>query len=120
MARRLLYVDDEDDLRTLVTMHLSLEGYEVETAPDGNTAIALLKSKPFDIVLLDVYMPRMNGLQVLQYIKKHNMDTRLIMLTGSNNPYIAKECARLGAQAYLSKPYNFHELIESIDKVAAA
>lgn len=117
MARRLLYVDDEEDLRMLVTMHLSLEGYEVETAPDGDTAIAMLKNKPFDIVLLDVYMPKMNGIQVLQYIKKNNMNTRMIMLTGSNNPYIANECARLGAQGYLSKPYNFHELIESIDRV---
>ncbi len=120
MSRRLLYVDDEQDLRTLVQMHLSLEGYEVETAADGDTALALIQSQPFDIILLDVYMPKMNGIQVLQYLKKHGMDSRLIILTGANNPYIAKECARLGASAYLSKPYNFHELIDSIDKVMAA
>jgi DNA-binding response OmpR family regulator len=120
MACRLLYVDDEQDLRMLVQMHLSLEGYDVETAGDGDTALALIQSKPYDIVLLDVYMPRLNGIQVLQYLKKHNMNTRLIMLTGANNPYIVKECARLGASAYLSKPYNFHELIDSIDRVMAA
>ena len=120
MSRRLLYVDDEDDLRSLVQMHLSLEGYDVETAADGDTALALIQSKPFDIILLDVYMPRMNGIQVLQYLKSHDKGSRLIILTGANNPYIAKECARLGASAYLSKPYNFHELIDSIDKVMAA
>jgi CheY-like chemotaxis protein len=120
MPRRLLYVDDEADLRSLVQMHLSLEGYEVETAADGDSAIQMLKDQPYDIVLLDVYMPKMNGLQVLQYLKRSNTTARLIVLTGSDNPYIAKECARLGAQAYLSKPYNFHELIESIDRVMTA
>lgn len=62
----------------------------------------------------------MNGIQVMQYLKNHNVNTRLIILTGADNPYVVKECARLGAAAYLSKPYNFHELIDSIDRVMAS
>ena len=120
MTRRLLYVDDEPDLRSLVHLHLSLEGYEVETAADGDAALELIRNKQFDVILLDVYMPRMNGIQVMQYLKNHNVNTRLIILTGADNPYVVKECARLGAEAYLSKPYNFHELIDSIDRVMAS
>jgi CheY-like chemotaxis protein len=120
MALRLLYVDDEPDLRSLVHLHLSLEGYDVETAADGDSALELIQNKQFDVILLDIYMPGMNGIQVMQHLKKHAMNARLIVLTGADNPYLAKECARLGASAYLTKPYNFHELIDSIDRVMAA
>jgi len=117
MAVRLLYADDEPALRELVQNHLSLEGFEVETAGDGLETVKLLNDQKFDVVLLDVHMPKMDGLEVLKYMKEHNINSRLIMLTGDGDPHIVSQCAKYGAMDYLTKPYNYHELIEAIDRV---
>jgi len=66
MAIHLLYADDEPDLRDLVQNHLSLEGFEVETVGDGAQAVKMLSSKKFDLVLLDIHMPVMDGLEVFE------------------------------------------------------
>ena len=117
MAIRLLYADDEPALRELVQNHLSLEGFEVETAADGVEAIALIDKNRYDLVLLDVHMPKKDGVEVLKYIKNKKITSRLIMLTGDGDPHIVSECAKYGAMDYLTKPYNYHELIEAIDRV---
>ena len=116
MAIHLLYADDEPDLRDLVKNHLSLEGFEVDTAGDGEQAVKMLDSKKFDLVLLDVHMPVMDGVEVLKYIREKNLNPRLIMLTGDGDPHLISECAKYGATDYLTKPYNYHELIEAIDR----
>jgi DNA-binding response OmpR family regulator len=117
MAIRLLYADDEPALRELVQNHLSLEGFEVETAADGLEAIDLINKNKYDLVLLDVHMPKKDGVEVLKYIKNKKITSRLIMLTGDGDPHIVSECAKYGAMDYLTKPYNYHELIEAIDRV---
>ncbi|MEW6511580.1 MAG: response regulator [Bacteroidota bacterium] len=117
MAIRLLYADDEPALRELVQNHLSLEGFEVDTVADGIEAVDQMKKSTYDLVLLDVHMPRMDGVEVLKYMKLHKIPSRLIMLTGDGDPHIVSECAKYGAQDYLTKPYNYHELIEAIDRV---
>jgi DNA-binding response OmpR family regulator len=117
MAIRLLYADDEPALRELVQNHLSLEGFEVETAADGVEAIDLINKNKYDLVLLDVHMPKKDGVEVLKYIKNKKITSRLIMLTGDGDPHIVSECAKYGAMDYLTKPYNYHELIEAIDRV---
>lgn len=116
MAIHLLYADDEPDLRDLVQNHLSLEGFEVETVGDGVQAVQLLNSKKFDLVLLDIHMPVMDGLEVLKFIREKDLNVRLIMLTGDGDPHVISECAKYGATDYLTKPYNYHELIEAIDR----
>ncbi len=119
MAIHLLYADDEPDLRDLVQNHLSLEGFEVETVGDGVQAVQMLNSKKFDLVLLDVHMPVMDGLEVLKFIREKNLNVRLIMLTGDGDPRTISECVKYGATDYLTKPYNYHELIEAIDRALA-
>jgi DNA-binding response OmpR family regulator len=119
MGVRLLYADDEPALRDMVQNHLTLEGYDVETAADGQGAIDLLNSKSFDIVLLDVHMPKVDGLQVLRHMHARGIRTKLIMLTGDGDPHVANECAKYGASDYLTKPYNYHELVDAIDRVMA-
>ena len=116
MAIQLLYADDEPALRELVQNHLTLEGFDVETVADGEETIRMLNEKKFDLVILDVHMPKMDGLEVLKYMKAHGMKSRMIVLTGDGDPHIVSECAKYGALDYLTKPYNYHELIEAIDR----
>jgi DNA-binding NtrC family response regulator len=117
MAVRLLYADDEPGLREMVENHLSLEGYEVETAADGEDAIELLNSQKFEIVLLDVHMPKIDGIGVLKHMHDRGIRSKLIMLTGDGDLHVASECAKYGASDFLTKPYNFHELVAAIDRV---
>jgi DNA-binding NtrC family response regulator len=119
MAIRILCVDDDRSVQSLVSMHLVLQGFEVKTASNGEEAIGLLDKESFDIVLLDIEMPKMNGLEVLSYIKTHHIVVRPIMLTGADDLPAFGECARWGAHDYLPKPYNFHELMNSIERVLA-
>ena len=68
MATRILCVDDDRPVQNLVSMHLVLQGFEVKTASNGEEAVSLLDNEPFDIVLLDIEMPKMDGLGVLSHI----------------------------------------------------
>jgi CheY-like chemotaxis protein len=120
MAPRILYVDDEEALRELVQTHLSLEGYEIATAGDGYEAIELLMKNTYDLVLLDLHMPGIDGLGVLRHLKEHKIALRMIVLSGDTHPAVLDECASLGVEDYLIKPYNFHELMATIDRVLAA
>jgi DNA-binding NtrC family response regulator len=119
MATRLLYVDDEADLRDLVENQLLLEGFEVTTASDGVNALEILTQHSFDVVLLDVRMPRMNGIEVLQAMRDRNLHPRTIMLTGDSDISVLARCAQYGVRDFLTKPYNFHELVDSIGRVMA-
>jgi DNA-binding response OmpR family regulator len=117
MAQRLLYVDDEESLRTLVQSHLSLEGFDVETAANGHQAMAVLQKQEFDLVLLDLRMPDGDGFEVLRFLNGRGSQVPVIVLTGVDDVSIASECVKLGAADYLTKPYNFHELIDSVERV---
>jgi DNA-binding response OmpR family regulator len=119
MAIRILSVDDEQSVQDLVSTHLMLQGFEVRTAANGEEAIKCLESESFDLLLLDIEMPKMNGLEVLRYMKIRHIDVHPIMLTGADDLQALNECARWGANDYLPKPYNFHELMDSIDRVLA-
>jgi DNA-binding response OmpR family regulator len=119
MSTKLLYVDDEPELRDLVGNQLSLEGYDVTTASDGAKALEILRTSSFDVVLLDVRMPHMNGIEVLHELQHLNLHPRTIMLTGDTDISVLARCARYGVNDYLTKPYNFHELVNSIDRVMA-
>jgi DNA-binding response OmpR family regulator len=119
MAIRILSVDDDQSLQELVLMHLALQGFEAKAAANGEEAISLLEHESFDLILLDLEMPKMDGLEVLRYIKIRRINVRPIMLTGADNLLALNECAHWGAFDYLPKPYNFHELMNSIERVLA-
>lgn len=114
-----LYVDDEDTLRGLVQDQLSLEGFSVETADDGDTAVAMVSKKTYDVILLDVRMPRMSGIEVLKHLKKNKIYSRVIMLTGVDDLGVALEAVKNGANDYLTKPYELANLVKCIKRVTA-
>ena len=115
----ILYVDDEETLRTLVKNQLLSEGYAVETADDGDTAIRMLGTQEFSIILLDVRMPRVSGMEVLKFIKEQKIASRVIMLTAVDDLSVAIESVKLGASDYLTKPYDLDVLLSAIVRVIA-
>ncbi len=106
---RILVVDDNDDNRYTLTLYLDLEGYtDVETAQDGEEAIARLDAAGFDLVLLDVMMPKVDGYQVLTWLKNQARlrDLPVIMISALNEMSSVVRCVELGAVDYLLKPFN--------------
>ncbi len=107
----ILIVDDEEGFREMLSTILASQGYTAITATNGVEAINAVQNSFFDLVLLDVKMPNVDGIEVLHFIRENYIDTQVIMLTGVDDVRIAVECMRLGAFHYLTKPYSADELI---------
>ena len=117
MAKNILFVDDDADLREIVTDQLSASGYVVDVAEDGDIAIEKLQQKSYEVVLLDITMPHKNGMDVLRFTKDHSLKCKVIMLTGMVGLSVAIESIKLGAADYITKPYNMDYLLSSIKRV---
>ncbi len=113
---RVLVVDDEEALRYLLSTELVAEGYEVETAGDGDEAIEAIKKKDYDVVLLDIKMPRVDGFEVLRFIKQNKPEIKVIMLTAYADVKNAIEALKLGASDFVSKPYDLEDILTSINR----
>jgi len=112
---RVLVVDDEESITYLVKTELEdLPEFEVDTALSGSDAINLIQSKVYDVVLLDVKMPRIGGVEVLRYIKDHAPTTQVIILTNVVDVKTAIETTKLGAYDFVSKPYEPAELLATV------
>ena len=114
---RILVVDDEDALRTVLSSELEGEGYQVDSAADGDEAMIIVKKKPFDLVLLDIKMPKVDGFEVLKFIKEKHPAVKVIMLTGFADLKNAIESKKLGAEDFVSKPYDLVDLLTTIERV---
>jgi len=115
-AINILVVDDNESYREGLKSILETEGYEVKTVPDGVSAINILQSNQFDLILLDVIMPRVNGIEVLKNTKNSMYDCEVIMLTGENDIHTAVESIKLGAYDYLLKPCSGTELLATMER----
>ena len=111
MNERILVVDDEESLRLSLKFKLKSAGFDVETAVDGDDALEKLKAKHADVVLLDINMPRMSGVEALTIIRQTYPQTDAIMLTGFADFSTAIECLKIGAKDYLVKPVDTTELV---------
>jgi DNA-binding response OmpR family regulator len=111
MNERILVVDDEESLRLSLKFKLKSAGFDVDTAIDGEEALDKLKVKPADVVLLDINMPRMSGIEALTIIRQTYPQTEAIMLTGFADFSTAIECLKIGAKDYLVKPVDTTELV---------
>jgi len=111
MNERILVVDDEESLRLSLKFKLKSAGFDVDTAIDGEEALGKLKAKPADVVLLDINMPRMSGIEALTIIRQTYPQTEAIMLTGFADFSTAIECLKIGAKDYLVKPVDTTELV---------
>jgi DNA-binding NtrC family response regulator len=117
MARtKVLVIDDEKLVRWSLQQKLSREGYDVESSPTGEEGLNLIREDGFDLVLLDLRLPGMDGVQVLQEIKKLEKEIAVVMLTADTGIARAVECVRLGAHNYLCKPFDFDEVRVALEK----
>lgn len=104
-SKKILLVEDEDFIRELYERQLTKSGFLVKSAADGQTGLNLLKTESFDLLLLDIMLPGMNGLQLLREFKTQNPNSKMItiLLTNLGQETVIKEGFELGAQAYLIK-----------------
>ncbi len=113
---KILVVDDEEPLRRLLRKELGRKGFFVETAPDGQSALSLLKEAPFDVILLDIVMPGIDGISLMKRMKTDPSSPVIIVLTGKATVETAVEAMKNGAYDYLSKPYKLDELVIVINR----
>jgi two-component system response regulator AtoC len=111
-----LVADDDIGFIDILRPLLESEGFHVDTAFDGLAAINILQTIPFDLLLLDIEMPKLNGIDVLKFAKDQELDTEIIMLTGVNDLKTALDCMKSGAFYYVTKPYSPDDLLSLIDR----
>jgi two-component system response regulator AtoC len=113
---RILIVDDEETFRYMLTSLIEAEGYAAQAAADGVQGINAVQAKAFDVALLDVKMPKVDGVEVLKFIKEYCPDTEAIMVTAVGDVRLAVDCMKLGAYDYITKPFSTEELLGTIDR----
>ena len=114
---RILAIDDEPNIRLLIQNEFQLEGFEVTIAKDGEEGLALFDQQTFDIVLLDIKLPRMSGIEVLRRLKRKAPLTEVFMITGYGDIKTAVESLKLGAREYITKPFKLDELITLVKEL---
>jgi len=112
---KVLIVDDEERFRTIMCKLLTVKGLNANTAGSGREALEKLKDNAYDVMILDVKMPDMGGVQVLSEVKKLDPSIEVIIMTGYASIDTAREIMKLGAYDYLLKPYDIDYLLEKIE-----
>jgi len=117
-APRILVAEDEANLRLVLQKELERHGYRVQVAPDGEAALRKLEESNVDVLLCDINMPRMNGMELLRRVHERPNPPEVIMLTGQATVETAVEAMKLGAYDYLTKPYSITELDVRVQQAA--
>ena len=111
---RILVVDDEAPVREVLTEYFSTQGYSVDTAADGTDAVAAVRRARPDLVLLDIRMPGIDGVETLRRIRELDGDIAVIMVTANEDVVLARETLKLGAFDYVAKPFDFSYLDRAV------
>jgi two-component system alkaline phosphatase synthesis response regulator PhoP len=114
MSQRLLIVDDEESIVTLLQFNLEQSGYEVTTAMDGATALDLALNQSFDLLILDLMLPEMDGLDVCRQLRQNKVSTPILMLTAKDEEFDKVLGLELGADDYMTKPFSPREVVARV------
>ena len=117
MPDRILIVDDESDIALILRLHLEDAGYVTSRARDGIEALDMLAAGTYALMLLDIRMPRMDGMEVLRQATERYPALSIIMMTAHGSEPIAVEAMKRGAADYIAKPFNSEELLKSVERV---
>ncbi|MDA8442323.1 MAG: response regulator [Peptococcaceae bacterium] len=119
MVEKILVVDDQMGVRRLLYEAFKEEGYEVEMAASGLEAIETVKKSIPSIILMDMKMPGMNGLEALKEIKKLDQEIAVIMMTAYGELEIVAQAMKLGVKEYITKPFDLNELKQLVKRILA-
>lgn len=117
MNQRILIVDDEVSIVTLLTYNIQREGFETDVAYSGDEAVNKAMNTDYDLIILDLMLPRMSGMEVCEYLREENNFTPILMLTAKNDEYNKIRGLELGADDYLTKPFSPREVIARINAI---
>jgi putative two-component system response regulator len=112
---KILLVDDEKDIRSILSKGLSVRGYVCEEAQDGAEAMSRLESHPSDLVIMDINMPGRPGNEILPDMTTRFPETAVIMASGVSDSKVIAKCIKDGAQDYISKPFRFEQVLSSVN-----
>ena len=113
----ILLVEDEENLHETLKLNLELEGYEVTSAFDGSAALKAVQNEYFDLIVMDIMLPELDGITVTQNIRLANNDVPILILSAKNNPADRVLGLKKGADDYLTKPFNLEELLLRVRKL---
>lgn len=113
----ILVVEDEEHLHETLRLNLEIEGYEVTSAFDGNEALQKVSNEYFDLIIMDIMLPEMDGISVTESIRVNNNDVPILILSARNSSADRVLGLKKGADDYLTKPFNLEELLLRVDKL---
>ncbi|RFT92463.1 response regulator [Paenibacillus jamilae] len=114
--KKVLIVDDQNGIRILLMEVFGSEGYETFQAANGKIALEIVEKEPPDLVLLDMKIPGMEGLEILKHLKSMNPDIKVIMMTAYGELDMIKEATELGALMHFTKPFDIDEMRIAVNK----
>lgn len=119
----ILVVDDEETIRNLVEILLVNRGHKASTAADGKSALRKLSEQHFDLVITDIIMPDMDGIEIISSVKKMRPEVRILAISGGGGHLPSRDCLRIakliGAHVTLAKPFKESQLLESIGQACS-
>lgn len=113
----ILLVEDEENLHEALKMNLEMEGYEVSSAFAGNEALARISNEYFDLIILDIMLPEVDGISIAETVRVNNNDVPILMLSAKNSGADRVLGLKKGADDYLTKPFNLEELLLRVEKL---
>jgi two-component system alkaline phosphatase synthesis response regulator PhoP len=113
----ILLVEDEEHLHEALKMNLEMEGYEVDSAYDGGEALKQIQSAHYDLIILDIMLPSLDGFSITERLRLNNNQTPILILSAKNTSANRVQGLKLGADDYLTKPFNLEELLLRVAKL---
>lgn len=112
---RILIIEDDERILGFLKRGLEGEGHAVDLALNGEAGLGFVKMRSYDVILLDVYLPEMDGIGVCKELRRRRMRTPVLMMTAKDSPEVQQEAVRAGVNDYLPKPFSFELLLAKID-----
>lgn len=114
---QILLVEDEEHLHEALKLNLEFEGYEVSSAMDGKIALDMIHQAAFDLIILDIMLPNVDGFAIIENLRLNNNQTPILVLSAKNSSFNRVQGLKLGADDYLNKPFNLEELLLRVAKL---
>ena len=115
----ILLVEDEENLHATIKLNFEMEGYTVSSAYDGNQALQLIANEYFDLMVLDIMLPEIDGISITENVRLKNTETPILILSAKNTSADKILGLKKGADDYLTKPFNLEELLLRVEKLIA-